>query len=143
MKTAWFLHGAPLMGVALLLAACGGSPEVDPRMTLSDGQCMSIADSLKTLRKGEPLPRVVEVLGEPARTYRVIAPFGTKYDVIEYDVGGTPCARMVLNAPKKLEIVFDEHGGMLGSGRNFFTRLQRATAVRLEGVPLDTQALGN
>lgn len=127
------------VAAALPLAACASKPE--PKM-ISDNQCLGVADALKTLQPGDPLPRVVQVVGKPDRTYRVRAPFGRSYDVIEYDVGKTSCAAVLLNSVNKLSILFDEKGGMVGSGRDMFRRLQQATAVHVGSVPVDFDQIG-
>lgn len=122
------------LAAAVLLAGCGGS--APPPVVMTDNQCIGVADAFKTLQQGDPLPRVVQVIGTPDRTYRVYAPLGRKYDVIEYDVGQSSCARILLNSTKKLAILFDEHGGMVGSGRDMYRRLQQATTVRVSSFPL-------
>lgn len=128
--------------VALAVGACSSRTK-PPVYTMSNGECMSIADTLKTLRVGDELPRVAQVMGQPSRSYRVVAPFGRTYDVMEYDVGQTACAKTVLNAPKKLEIVFDEKGQLSGFGRSYFRRVQAATLVRVQGLPVDVNQFGN
>lgn len=125
---------ALLCGVALL-AACGGrAPQ--PRV-MYDGACVSMADDIKTLKVGDELPRVMQVLGTPAKTYRVRSPFGRTYDVLEYKVGGTPCTKTLLGAPDKLEVLFDSKGGYVGSGREAAMRLRRAMMVRVEPLVVD------
>ncbi|NBV54783.1 MAG: hypothetical protein EBR79_03625 [Proteobacteria bacterium] len=129
-----------LLALPLLLIACGSTKlPVKPAMT--DAQCMGFADAMQTLREGDELPRVVQVLGQPSRTYRTFAPFGRQYDVLEYDTSGVPCAKILLRAPKKIEVTFDAQGKLVGVGRKFFLTLQRATATRIEGVPLDGPTL--
>lgn len=131
------------MGVlvcAVVLAGCGSRMSPPEKTGMTNNDCMGMADSLKTLRKGDELPRVVQVLGQPVRVYRVVAPFGKGYDVAEYDVGDTPCARLVLNSSKKrLQVVFDERGGFLGYGKSWYRTMVAATLVRVNGVPVDSR----
>lgn len=123
---------------ALALNACGGNP---PPVTSYDGKCIGLADDLKTLHEGDELPRVVQVLGMPTRSYRAFSPFGHAYDVMEYDVGGSPCARAVLHIDKSLQVVFDTKGRYVGSGGDAFMRFRRATTVRIEPVVIDPVVL--
>lgn len=132
------VHALALAG--LFVAACGSKPEP---VVLTDNQCIGAADTIKTLQQGDPLPRVVQVLGKPDRTYRVYAPFGRKYDVIEYKTGDSSCAKILLNAHnKKLAILFDEQGGMVGSGADVYRRMQQATTVRVTGTPINYDQIG-
>lgn len=127
------------LALSVLLAGCGGS--APPPVVMTDNQCIGVADAFKTLQQGDPLPRVIQVIGQPDRHYRVYAPFGRKYDVIEYDVGNSSCARILLNSVKKLAILFDEQGGMVGSGRDMYLRLQQVTTVRVTSFPLDVDRI--
>lgn len=120
-----------VLAAVLGLSACasrGPAPK-----EISDGRCLAIADALKTLRVGDPLPRVKEVMGNPERTYRVTTTFGGKYDVLDYDTGLSSCARFMLDAPKRLTIMFDEQGRLISYGRTRFIPLQGASSVRLQG----------
>lgn len=129
--------------LVLVLAACGTRMSKPEKPGMTNSACMGMADSLKTLRQGDELPRVVQVLGQPKRVYRVVAPFGKTYDVAEYDVGNSPCARLVLNSNKTLQVVFDAEGRFVGSGKGWFRTMQAATAVRVKGVPVDINQFGN
>lgn len=116
------------------LAACGSSL---PPVASYDGKCIGMADDLKTLRTGDELPRVIQVIGWPTRSYRAYSPFGHSYDVLEYDIGGSPCTRAVLHIDKKLQVIFDNKGGYVGSGDESFMRFRRATTVRVEPLVID------
>jgi len=117
---------------ALPLAACAGKKEMPP---ISEGQCFGYADGLKTLRKGDPLPRVQEVMGPPSRSYRTTNTFGRDYDVLEYYTGDTPCTRFVLDAPRKLVLLFDNQGGLISHGNRQPFLLGGATSNRIQAKP--------
>jgi hypothetical protein len=142
MKKRVFARGLALVGV-VVLAGCGSRMSPPEKLGMSNNACIGMADSLKSLRVGDELPRVVQVLGQPKRVYRVIAPFGRAYDVSEYDVGETPCARLVLNSGKKLQVVFDDEGRYVGAGKSWYRTMQAATLVRVKGVPVDIRQFGN
>jgi hypothetical protein len=116
------------IGLAVSVASC--SKRLTPR-DISDIECMSIADTLQTLQIGDPLPRVVEVLGPPSRTYRSLTTFGSRYDTLEYDTGTSPCAQYLLNSPRVMALVFDSHGQLIGYGRKRMMPMRSATSVRL------------
>ena len=122
-------YGLYLVLAALPLAACAGK-KLPP--AISEGQCLSYADGLKTLRKGDPLPRVKEVMGTPSRSYRTTTTFGGRYDVLEYDTGDTPCTRYVLDSPHKLVLMFDAQGQLLKHGNGSFIPLRGATSNRVK-----------
>ncbi|MCA3244090.1 MAG: hypothetical protein INF43_02150 [Alphaproteobacteria bacterium] len=124
MKLWWLLALVPL-------AACSSTPA---KRNLSDAQCMGMASALQTLQRGDPLPRVQEVLGKPSRSYRVVSGLGRRADVLEYDTGRTPCASYLLDAPQKLVLQFDEQGGLKSYGRTKFLPVQGASTVRTGGV---------
>ena len=127
---------AALMGV-VVLAACGGSnPPIIPASS-----CLGLADDLKTLREGDELPRVVQVMGIPKKAYRAFSPFGRSYDVLEYEVPKSACARAVLHINEKLQIIFDSHGQYVGHGDAAFMRFRRATTVRVEPLVIDPVVL--
>lgn len=130
-----------LLASVLALGACSSRSKAPVKPAMTDAQCMGFADAMQTLREGDELPRVVQVLGQPSRTYRAFAPFGKQYDVLEYDTSGVHCAKILLQAPKKIEVTFDAQGKLVGVGRKTFLRLQRATATRLESVPVDYPTL--
>jgi hypothetical protein len=121
--------GLYLVLAALPLAACAGK-KLPP--AISEGQCLGYADGLKTLRKGDPLPRVKEVMGPPSRSYRTTTTFGGRYDVLEYDTGDTPCTRYVLDAPRKLVLLFNAQGQLTNHGNAPFTPLRGATSNRIK-----------
>ena len=123
---------APMLAVALV-ANLGACASRKPSADISDTRCTVMADALKTLRKGDPLPRVKEVLGQPQRTYRVTSTFGGRYDVMEYDTGLSPCARFLLDSPRSLRVMFDTNGQLASFGRTSFLPLQGATSVRVQG----------
>lgn len=141
MKMPWAVKVlAPLGILAFAVGGCGSRMSPPEKPGMSNTACMSMADTLKTLREGDELPRVVQVLGQPKRAFRVIAPFGSAYDVVEYEVGDSPCAKFVLNAgKKKLQVVFDDHGKLVGFGKSWYRKMQAATLVRVKGVPVDLQ----
>ena len=120
----WFL-----LALALPLAACAGHK---PMPGLPESQCLAMADNLKTLKKGDPLPRVREVMGVPSREYRTTSTFGGKYDVLEYDTGDTPCTRYLLDSPHKLVLMFDTKGQFIGHGSKRFLPLRGATSNRVK-----------
>lgn len=123
-----------LLMVAASLAGCGRGPEPKVR---TGGNCLGLADDLKTLRAGDELPRVVQVLGVPDKAYRAYSPFGRAYDVLEYNVGGSACARAVLHIDEKLQVVFDSKGGYVGSGHEAYMKFRRATTLRVEPLVID------
>ncbi|PZP40048.1 MAG: hypothetical protein DI585_02160 [Pseudomonas fluorescens] len=95
---------------ALGLTACGRAAP-PPRPNASS--CMGMADNLKTLRTGDELPRVVQVLGMPTKTIRVKRVFGSSLDVMEYQMTPNPCLQAVLQIEKKkstLYVIFDSKG---------------------------------
>ena len=121
-----------LLGV-IAMAGCGrAAPPITPA-----GNCIGLADDLKTLQVGDELPRVVQVLGMPKRSFRAYSPFGRSYDVLEYPVQPSPCMRAVLHVNDKLQIVFDGHGQYVGYGDEAFMRFRRATTVRVEPLVID------
>lgn len=95
-----------LAPVALLAAACGSSV----KMPVYDGGCIGWQDDMHTLKAGDELPRVMQVLGAPQRMYRV-----GSTDVLEYVVGATPCTRVLLGAKgDRLRLTFDGQGRFTG-----------------------------
>jgi len=125
---------AVMVLAAVGMAGCGSRPIPIPN---TGRNCLGTADDLKTLRVGDELPRVVQVLGMPNRSYRAYSPFGRSYDVLEYDVGSSACARAVLHVDEKMQVVFDSKGQYVGSGGEAFMRFRRATTVRVEPLVLD------
>lgn len=123
-----------LLATAAFVSSCGSKPLPVPKMGVN---CIGMADDLKTLRVGDELPRVVQVIGAPNRGYRAYSPFGRSYDVLEYDVGKTPCARAVLHSDGKLQVIFDNKGRYVGSGGEEFMKFRRATTVRVEPLTID------
>ncbi len=125
--------------VALGAAGCGKRPmqRVDRGYN-----CIGFADDIKTLQVGDELPRVVQVLGMPFRAYRAYSPFGRNYDVLEYKVGESACAKTVLRSKKDmLPVVFDAQGRYIGSGEEAYTRFRRATTTRVEALAIDPVVL--
>lgn len=99
------MHALVLAGV-MMVAGCGSARTA----SLYDGKCMGMADDLKSLRMGDELPRVVQVLGMPTRSYR-ISLFGPRADVLEYQVGDSPCSRTLLGANEdKIYLHFNKDG---------------------------------
>ena len=124
--------------VALALAGCTRAPVPLPA---THGRCVSMADTVKTLRTGDELPRVVQVLGMPSRGYRAFSPFGRIYDVLEYDVTPSACYKAMLDAVDKVQVVFDGQGRYVGTGRDAARRMKRVTTVRVEPLILDPVVL--
>lgn len=127
---AWPMRLWPLLFI-LPLVGCGSGVT---QRGMSDAQCMGMANALQTLQRGDPLPRVKEVLGKPSRSYRVVSGLGRRSDVLEYDTGRTPCASYLLDAPQKLVLQFDDRGGLKSYGRTKFVPIQGASGVRIGGV---------
>lgn len=129
-----------LLAVAGGLAACGRAPIRQPDRGYN---CIGVADDLKTLRVGDELPRVIQVLGMPSKAYRVYSPFGRSYDVLQYDVGESPCAKAVLHARRKgmMPVVFDAKGQYVGAGDDVYMRFRRSTLVRTEALIIDPVVL--
>lgn len=126
--------------VALGVTACGRSKPL-PRAERGYN-CIGFADDLKTLKTGDELPRVVQVLGMPNRAYRAYSPFGRNYDVLEYKVGDTACVNALLRGRKGfLPVVFDAKGQMVGYGEEVYTRFRRATLTRVEALAIDPVVL--
>lgn len=119
------------------LVGCGRAPQ--PVTHASN--CLGLADDLKTLHVGDELPRVVQVLGMPKKAYRAYSPFGRSYDVLEYDVGKSGCARAVLHIDDKLQVIFDGNGQYVGYGDEAFMRFRRATTLRVEQLVIDPVVL--
>lgn len=112
-----------VFAVAMVLVGCGSAPKP---VSLYDGKCMGMADNLKTLRIGDELPRVVQVLGMPTKSHRVSL-FGPRSEVLEYDVGNAPCARTMLGAlDSKIYLGFDGKGRYKGQRNSiaFFGSVQ-------------------
>lgn len=124
---------APVVAL-LALAGCGSTPTY-----MSDSQCLSMANALQTLRMGDELPRVIQVMGKPARTYRVRGSsfLGHTFDVLAYETTGTACSRIVLDSPRELHLMFDEHGRLVSMGNAKFFSLQKATDVRTNRVDVN------
>lgn len=122
-----------IVAVALVGCSNGNRPVRAPLGV----NCLGMADDLKTLKVGDELPRVMQVLGEPQRMYRAYSPFGNSYDVMEYDTGNTPCVKAVLHAGKKLQVVFDSKGQFVGAGDNAAFIIKRATTVRVQKLVVD------
>jgi len=118
----------PLVFLLPLTACAGRAPAPAP---ISESQCLGLADSLKTIRVGDPLPRVKEILGTPGLSYRTTTTFGGKYDVLELYTGDSPCTRYMLDSPHKLVLLFDTQGRYIGHGQKRFLPLRGATSNRL------------
>lgn len=127
---------AGLMAVlAFGVVACGRKPMQRPDRGYN---CIGFADDVKTLKTGDELPRVIQVLGAPARAYRAYSPFGRNYDVLEYKVGDSPCAKTLLRSRKGyMPVIFDAKGQYVGAGEEAYTRFRRATTVRVESLQID------
>jgi hypothetical protein len=95
----------PLLGVAML-AACGGGVT----KPVYDGGCIGWQDDIHTLKPGDELPRVMQVLGPPQRMFRA----GSR-DVLEYTVGESACTRVLLGAKgDRIRLSFDAQGRYVG-----------------------------
>jgi len=97
---------------------------------------MGMADDLKTLKKGDELPRVLQVLGTPKRAYRVDPWFGSAYDVLEYEISEENCARVLLGGQlKALRVVFDNKGRYLGPEKQMtFTPAAKGKPLLIDPV---------
>lgn len=128
----------PLMVLAMAvgLSACGGTPIVRPDRGYN---CIGIADDLKTLRVGDELPRVIQVMGMPEAASRTSSWFGREYDVLEYKVGENPCVKAVLHADKKgiLRVVFDGKGQYVGAGEEVYQGYRRTWFVKTQALIID------
>lgn len=117
---------------AVAVAGCGSDPKP---VSLYDGRCMGMADDLKSLRMGDELPRVIQVLGMPQKSYRV-GFFGPRADVLEYDVGDGPCGRTMLGATEsKVYLHFNGEGRYDGQ-RNSITAWGSVTPLSIDPVVL-------
>jgi hypothetical protein len=118
------------------LVACGRAPIKQPDRGYN---CIGIADDLKTLRTGDELPRVVQVLGMPDAASRTSSWFGREYDVLEYKVGENPCVKAVLHADEKgvMRVVFDGKGGYVGAGEHVYQSYRRTWFVSTRALMLD------
>lgn len=115
-----------LLAGFVVLAGCGRAAIP---LKSNNGGCVSLADTVKTLRVGDELPRVVQVMGMPNRGKRVYGWFGYTYDVIEYDITPSACYKTLLDSEKVIQVVFDNKGKYVGLGdraerqaRSWFTR---------------------
>lgn len=127
-----------VMLAVLVVAGCGRAAVPLPP---NSGRCISMVDSIKTLRKGDELPRVVQVLGMPARGYRVFSPFGRIHDVLEYDVAPSACFKGMLGADNVVHVVFDGKGEYMGAGEVAYKKVRRVSMVRVEPMVLDPVVL--
>ena len=127
--------------VLVALLAVSGCGRAAVPLPPNSGRCISMVDSLKTLRQGDELPRVVQVLGMPARGYRVFSPFGRIHDVLEYDVAPSACFKGLLGAEKVVHVVFDGKGEYMGAGDAAFKKVRRVSMVRVEPMVLDPVVL--
>jgi outer membrane protein assembly factor BamE (lipoprotein component of BamABCDE complex) len=126
-----------VLGV-IVLSGCGRAAiPLKP----TNGGCISMADTVKTIRVGDELPRVVQVLGMPNRGYRVFSPFGKMYDVIEYDITPSTCYKVMLDADDKVQVYFDKQGKYVGTGGETARKMRRVTTVRVEPFVLDPVVL--
>ncbi len=129
---------ACLMVSVVVLAGCGRTAMP---LKSNNGGCVSMADTVKTLRVGDELPRVVQVLGMPSRGYRAYSPFGKMYDVIEYDITPSACYKVMLGADDKVQVYFDKEGKYVGTGGVTAHKMRRVTTVRIEPFVLDPVVL--
>ncbi len=120
-----------LLLAAVLLAGCGSAPK---NTRFSDAECMGLANTLQTLKLGDPLPRVQEVLGPPSRSYRVVSGLGRRGNILEYKTGNTPCASYLLDSPQKLVLQFDDFGRLIRYGRTGFVPIQGASTVSMGAI---------
>jgi outer membrane protein assembly factor BamE (lipoprotein component of BamABCDE complex) len=120
---------AVTVAVAGALAGCSSTPTKE---LMPDGQCVALADSLKTLRPGDELPRVVEVLGKPTETYHLQGSylFSKPYDVLVYDTTGSACGRILLNSPQALHLLFNSEGRLIAQSGEKFKNISRGTLSR-------------
>lgn len=100
--------------------------------------CIGFSDDIKTLKVGDELPRVMQVLGTPKRAYRVYSPFGRSYDILEYQVGDSACAKTILRGRKGfLPVIFDANGQYVGAGEETYSRFRRSSFTRIQALQID------
>ena len=121
--------------VAVSAASCGRKPQ--PKIDRGYN-CIGFADDIKTLRKGDELPRVVQVLGMPSKAYRAFGIFGPVYDVLEYNAGVNPCVKALLHSKKgNVQVVFDGQGRYVGYGDAAFAGFRKATVISRQALVID------
>lgn len=130
--------GTVLMVGLVVVSGCGRAAMP---LKSNNGGCVSMADTVKTLRTGDELPRVVQVLGMPSRGYRVFSPFGKTYDVIEYDITPSACYKTMLGADDKIQVFFDKHGKYVGTGGDTARKMRSVTTVRIQPLIVDPVVL--
>lgn len=128
-----------LLAIGLVLSGCASKVE----KVAAPGRCMALADALATLRVGDDLPRVRQVLGVPTKTYRARTSLGSR-DVLEYNVGQGPCAQQLLGGRRNgdVQVVFDRDGRFEGFGRPGFFRMIQASTGRAARLPYDAATVG-
>ncbi len=104
--------------------------------------CVGFSDDLKTLEIGDELPRVIQVLGMPAKAYRASGMVGRSHDVLEYKVGDSACAKVVLRSKKgMLPVVFDAKGQYVGYGEDVLFGYGRGMFTRTQALQIDPVVL--
>ena len=130
------------IGAALLMAlVASGCGRAAIPLKNTNGGCISMADTVKTLRIGDELPRVVQVLGMPSRGSRAYGIFGRNYDVIEYDITPSACFKSLLDSEKAVRVVFDAKGGYTGTGDHAVRKARSLITVRTEPLIVDPVVL--
>ncbi len=129
---------AVLMVGLVVLSGCGRAAIP---IKSNNGGCVSMADTVKTLRIGDELPRVVQVLGMPNRGSRAFGFTGRMYDVIEYDITPSACYKTLLDSEDKVKVVFDSKGKYMGIGDSAVKRARSWITVRTEALIVDPVVL--
>ena len=136
------MHGVKMAACLLVgvvvLSGCGRAALP---IKSNNGGCVSMADTVKTIRVGDELPRVVQVLGMPNRGYRVSSFFGRMYDVVEYDITPSACYKTMLDSEEKVHVVFDSKGKYVGVGDRAAKRTRGLLTTRTEPLILDAVVL--
>lgn len=130
--------GVCLLVGMVVLSGCGRAALP---IKSNNGGCVSMADTVKTIRVGDELPRVVQVLGMPNRGSRAFGLTGRMYDVIEYDITPSACYKTMLDSEKTVHVVFDSKGKYMGVGDAAVKRARSWITVRTEALVLDPVVL--
>lgn len=128
--------------VAVSATACGRPPMQKVNHRASN--CIGLMDDLKTLRVGDELPRVVQVMGLPDKAERSRSLFGTRHDVLVYKLADTNvCARTMLDIEEdeNLMLAFDGKGGYVGYGQAAVQRAKGFWTVSTTPLLLDPVVL--
>ena len=129
-----------MLAMVVMLAACGRSMPI--KMPNPNGGCVGFSDNVHSLREGDELPRVVQVLGYPDKAYRGYSLFGRVYDVLEYKITPSSCYMAMLDSRKDMvKVVFDKHGEYLGTGDKVLSQAKGFWTIRQEPLVLDPAVL--